>query len=140
MLPGLEKHLNQGFDTSTTGRSEAEKRCICFTQRDHTDASQLASKPLKFQYESGFFVSVHIAAKLAFGEILSGQTLNSQQISFMDTIINFLTVKGVIEPAMLFEPPFTDINTSGIMGMFDEVTSTKIISLLEQINHSAEAA
>jgi type I restriction enzyme R subunit len=80
------------------------------------------------------------AAKLAFGEILSGQTLNSQQIRFMDTIINFFTVKGVIEPAMLFEPPFTDINTSGIMGVFDELTSTKIITLIEQINHTAEAA
>ena len=80
------------------------------------------------------------AAKMAFSEILSGQTLNSQQIRFMDTIINFFTVKGVIEPSMLFEPPFTDINTSGIMGVFDEVTSTKIISLIEQINHTAEAA
>ena len=79
------------------------------------------------------------AAKMAFGEILSGQTLNSQQIRFMDTIINFFTVKGVIEPAMLFEPPFTDINTSGIMGVFDEVTSTKIISLIEEINHTAVA-
>lgn len=80
------------------------------------------------------------AAKLAFGEILSGQTLNSQQIRFMDTIINFFTVKGVIEPAMLFEAPFTDINTSGIMGVFDEVTSTRIISLIEGINHTAETA
>jgi type I restriction enzyme R subunit len=80
------------------------------------------------------------AAKLAFGKILGGQTLNSQQIRFMDTIINFFTVKGVIEPAMLFEPPFTDINTSGIMGVFDEATSTKIISLIEEINHTAEAA
>lgn len=80
------------------------------------------------------------AAKLAFGEILSGQTLNAQQIRFMDTIINFFTVKGIIEPSMLFEPPFTDINTSGIMGVFDEQTSTKIISLIDQINHTAEVA
>ena len=80
------------------------------------------------------------AAKLAFGEILSGQTLNAQQIRFMDTIINFFTVKGIIEPSMLFEPPFTDINTSGIMGVFDERTSTKIISLIDRINHTAEVA
>lgn len=80
------------------------------------------------------------AAKMAFGEILSGQTLNSQQIRFMDTIINFFTVKGIIEPSMLFEPPFTDINTSGIMGVFDEVISAKIISLIEEINHTADAA
>jgi type I restriction enzyme R subunit len=80
------------------------------------------------------------AAKLAFGEILSGQTLNSQQIRFMDTVINFFTVKGIIEPSMLFEPPFTDINTSGIMGVFDEATSKKIINLIEDINHTAEVA
>jgi type I restriction enzyme R subunit len=80
------------------------------------------------------------AAKLAFGEILSGQTLNSQQIRFMDTIINFLTVKGVIEPAMLFESPFSDINTSGIMGVFDDATSRKIISLITSINDTAEVA
>ena len=80
------------------------------------------------------------AAKEAFGEILSGQTLNSQQIRFMDTIINFLTVKGVIEPAMLFESPFSDINTSGIMGVFDDTTSRKIISLIASINDTAEVA
>jgi type I restriction enzyme R subunit len=80
------------------------------------------------------------AAKIAFGEILSGQTLNAQQIRFMDTIINFFTVKGVIEPAMLFEPPFTDINTSGIMGVFDEITSAKIISLIKNVNNTADAA
>jgi hypothetical protein len=78
--------------------------------------------------------------KIAFGEILSGQTLNSQQIRFMDTIINFFNVKGVIEPSMLFEAPFTDIDTSGIMGVFDESTSAKIISLIDQINHTSEAA
>jgi len=41
---------------------------------------------------------------------------------------------------MLFEPPFTDINTSGIIGVFDETISEKIISLIEEINHTAEAA
>jgi type I restriction enzyme R subunit len=80
------------------------------------------------------------AAKLAFGEILSKQTLNSQQIRFIDTIINFLSVKGIIEPAKLFDSPFTDINTSGIMGVFDVSTSTRIISLIEAINHNAEVA
>lgn len=79
------------------------------------------------------------AAKLAFSEILNNQTLNSQQIRFIDTIINYLNVKGIINPNTLFESPFTDINTSGIMGVFDENTSSKIISLLENINHTAVA-
>ncbi|MBB3839839.1 type I restriction enzyme R subunit [Runella defluvii] len=80
------------------------------------------------------------AAKLAFAEILSHQTFNAQQIKFIDTIINFLTVKGMVEPAMLFESPFTDINSNGIGGLFDNAVATKIINLLETINHNAEAA
>ena len=80
------------------------------------------------------------AAKLAFADILNNQTLNAQQIRFMDTIINFLNVKGIIEPSMLFEAPFTDINLNGVSGLFNEQEATKIISLIEKINHNAEAA
>ena len=32
-------------------------------------------------------------------------------ISFMDKVFNFFIVKGSIEPAGLFEAPFTDIRT-----------------------------
>jgi len=80
------------------------------------------------------------AAKLAFGEILNNQTLNAQQIRFMDAIINFLTVNGTIDPAMLFDAPFTDIDSNGITGLFDDATSARIIELIETVNHYAEAA
>jgi type I restriction enzyme R subunit len=80
------------------------------------------------------------AAKLAFAEILNHQTLNAQQIRFIDTIINYLNVKGIIEPSLLFEAPFTDINANGIAGLFDEKVASKIISLIEIINHNAEVA
>jgi type I restriction enzyme R subunit len=46
----------------------------------------------------------------------------------------------VIEPAMLFESPFSDIDTSGIMGVFDESFSAKILKLMERLNKTAEAA
>ena len=77
------------------------------------------------------------AAKKAFGELLVGQTFNAQQIRFIDTLINFFSVKGVIEPEMLFESPFTDINISSISGLFDEETSTKIIDLIQRVNGNA---
>ena len=80
------------------------------------------------------------AAKLAFGEILGQKTLNSQQIRFMDTLINFFSVKGIVEADMLFNPPFTEINTSGITGVFDMQTATQIISLIERVNMNAEVA
>lgn len=80
------------------------------------------------------------ATKEAFGKILTGQTLNSQQIRFMDMIINYFNAKGIMEPSILFEPPFTDINTSGIVGVFDTQTSNTIIKLIEGINQTAEVA
>lgn len=44
------------------------------------------------------------AAKLAFGEILNNQSLNAQQSRFIDAIINFLNVKGVIDPVCYLNP------------------------------------
>lgn len=79
------------------------------------------------------------AAKLAFGDILINKTLNSQQIRFIDTIINFFVVNGTIDPSMLFEPPFTDINSSGIAGLFDDETQIKLIQLIEKVNENAVA-
>ncbi len=80
------------------------------------------------------------AAKLAFGEILNNQTLNAGQIRFMDEIINFLNVKGIIEPSMLFESPFTDIDSNSVSGLFDYTVATRIISLIETLNRNAEVA
>jgi type I restriction enzyme R subunit len=79
------------------------------------------------------------AAKLAFGEILINNTLNSKQIHFLDTIINFLSVNGIIDPALLFEAPFTEIDSGGITALFDEDTRIKIIHLIEEINGNAVA-
>jgi type I restriction enzyme R subunit len=80
------------------------------------------------------------AAKIAFSGFLQATTLNSQQIRFIDTIINFLSVNGTIDPGMLFESPFTDINTNGLTGIFDISTAQKIIQTVNEINENAVAA
>jgi type I restriction enzyme, R subunit len=77
------------------------------------------------------------AAKQAFGEILHRQTLNAQQIRFLDTLINYLSVNGLIEPGALFEPPFTEIHDGGIVGLFDEEVSARIVELVEGVNGNA---
>jgi len=79
------------------------------------------------------------AAKQAFGEILNNQTLNSVQIRFINKIIDFLAVNGIIEPDRLFEPPFTEVSSDGI-GIFDKGTSARIIELVERVNRNAEVA
>jgi type I restriction enzyme R subunit len=60
------------------------------------------------------------AAKEAFADYLDDAKFNSQQIRFVNTIIDFLTQNGVMSPAMLAKPPFSDIHFEGVFGLFDD--------------------
>lgn len=79
------------------------------------------------------------AAKMAFGDFLNTGNLSADQIHFIDTIIDFLSTKGVIDKKMLFEVPFKNFHTEGLMGVFDEDSAKKVIQILENINHNAVA-
>jgi type I restriction enzyme, R subunit len=45
----------------------------------------------------------------AFGDFLSAGTATAAQIEFINMVIEHLTDQGVMDPALLYEPPFTDI-------------------------------
>ncbi|MCF2921337.1 hypothetical protein L1264_12705 [Pseudoalteromonas sp. APAL1] len=62
------------------------------------------------------------AAKEAFAEYLGETKFNSQQLRFVNTIIDYLTQNGVMSPAMLAKPPFSDIHFEGVFGLFDDGT------------------
>jgi type I restriction enzyme R subunit len=80
------------------------------------------------------------AAKEAFSGLLLSQQFNSDQIRFIDIIIKFLSVNGTIEPDRLFDPPFTDVNSKGITGLFDNKVSEEIFAVLEVLNSNIESA
>lgn len=80
------------------------------------------------------------AAQDAFATFLSAGNLKADQITFIQNIISYLTKNGTIDPGMLFEPPFTDVNDQGLMGVFDDGASHKIISIIEDINSNAIGA
>jgi hypothetical protein len=44
-----------------------------------------------------------------FGEFLSGSTATAAQIGFANMIVEHLTDQGVLDPALLYDPPFTDL-------------------------------
>lgn len=56
------------------------------------------------------------AAKQAFGKFLSGSAVSADQIEFINLIIDHLTHHGILEPGLLYESPFTDINSQGPEG------------------------
>lgn len=64
--------------------------------------------------------------------------LKADQMTFIQNIITYLTKNGTIQPGMLFEAPFTDINDAGLNGVFDDTAAYKIISIVEHINENAQ--
>ncbi|HOP00450.1 MAG TPA: DEAD/DEAH box helicase family protein, partial [Bacteroidales bacterium] len=78
------------------------------------------------------------AARQEFSGFLKAAPMTATQIKFIDIIIEHLSVNGVIEKALLVQPPFTDINDKGVFGVFSDDEVGKIISIIDRINGNAE--
>ncbi|PPK84696.1 type I restriction enzyme R subunit [Neolewinella xylanilytica] len=74
------------------------------------------------------------AARAAFADFLRTAPLRADQMTFIDNIIRYLTQNGTIEPKMLFEPPFTDQHDEGVLGLFDQASSRRILGILREVN------
>jgi len=77
------------------------------------------------------------AAKEAFGQFLDSNLYNSQQIRFVEMIIERLTQTGVMDPGQLYEPPFTGLHHQGLDGAFGDTDAERILSILDGINRRA---
>jgi len=77
------------------------------------------------------------AAKEAFADYLDEAKFNSQQIRFVNTIIDFLTQNGVMSPAMLAKPPFSDIHFEGVFGLFDDGAVMDLRNRIKQVEAQA---
>lgn len=74
------------------------------------------------------------AAKEAFGRFLDEGRYSSQQIRFVEMIIEQLTKTGSVEPGQLYEPPFTAVHFSGLDGAFSDSDADAIVDVLERID------
>ncbi|MFM9975373.1 MAG: type I restriction-modification enzyme R subunit C-terminal domain-containing protein [Beijerinckiaceae bacterium] len=79
------------------------------------------------------------AAKIAFTAFLSDANTSSDQIEFINMIVDHLTERGSMDPRLLYESPFTDIDPMGIEGIFLPSEATKIVSILHDIESRAAA-
>lgn len=80
------------------------------------------------------------AAKEALSGFLAGKTLTANQIEFVNLIVNHLTEYGVMEAAMLYESPFTDLTPRGPDGLFNPVELDELIRAIEAVRARASAA
>jgi type I restriction enzyme, R subunit len=75
----------------------------------------------------------------AFGEFLSAGTATATQIELINMIIEHLTHQGLMDPGLLYEPPFTDIAPTGPEQIFDEAKITQLFGKIQEFNDSAVA-
>lgn len=77
------------------------------------------------------------AAMEAFGEFLNSENFNQKQIRFIERIIDHLTHNGLIDPGMLYEPPFTTEHYEGVEGVFNSGDIDRLFGVVESINDNA---
>lgn len=78
------------------------------------------------------------AAMKVFSKYLDETNFNSSQIRFVEMIVDHLTRRGVMDPARLYEQPFTGIHFEGLDGLFGPAEATEIVDLLDYINANVE--
>ena len=75
----------------------------------------------------------------AFADFLQVGDLRADQMTFVKTIISYLSKNGTIDKRMLYEPPFTDLNDQGISGVFDNNRDVvKVVKIIDSINSNAD--
>jgi len=78
------------------------------------------------------------AAKRAFSGFLTGRPLRADQIEFVDMIVNSLTERGIMDPAQLYESPFTDLSPRGPEQLFSPAQLDELEGILADLLRSAE--
>ena len=80
------------------------------------------------------------AAKDAMNKFLNGKTWEPNQIEFINLIVNHLTENGTMDPAMLYESPFTDVTPLGPDGIFTSAQIDELLAILNEVRNAALAA
>ncbi len=80
-----------------------------------------------------------VEAKNAFSKIVNFASLNSQQIQFMDLVIEYFAVNGVMDVKQLFNPPFSNIYAGGMIELFDQGIAMNIAHAIKEINENCVA-
>ena len=79
------------------------------------------------------------AVNETFSGFLDGSRYSSQQIRFVEMIIDRLTQNGMMEPGQLYEPPFTGLHHEGLDGAFGDSDADAIVGIIAAINQRAAA-
>jgi type I restriction enzyme R subunit len=132
--------LRQGKPLTPTDLSELEKMLLDAGIGEEGDIERAR----KTSHGFGRFVRSIVgldrgSLRESFSEFLAEGIATAAQIEFINMVIEHLTDQGVMDPALLYEPPFTDIAPTGPEKLFDEEKVTRLFTRIQAINDSAVA-
>lgn len=76
------------------------------------------------------------AIQAHFASFIAEANLSAKQIKFVDTVTRYFVSNGYLDTADLMEPPFTELDDRGVIGLFDENNIVKLIDLIKQVNQN----
>ncbi len=79
------------------------------------------------------------AAKEAMASFISGKLLSANQLEFINLVTDDLTEHGVMEPARLYESPFTDLTPRGPDALFKAAELDELMRILDGVRATAAA-
>ena len=133
--------LRRNLPLTATDLSELERLLLgsgTATAQDVQRASQEAEG-------LGLFVRSLIgldrsAATQALNGFTSGKLLSSNQLEFVNLIVTHLTERGIVNAALLYEPPFTSYAPQGPDALFTTAQVDELFGVLDDIRATALAA
>jgi type I restriction enzyme, R subunit len=58
-------------------------------------------------------------------------------VEFVNMVIDYLTERGVMDPRLLYESPFTDLDPLGVAGLFKQGEAAQLIQILRDVQGRA---
>lgn len=132
--------LRQGKSLTPSDLSELEKMLLDAGVGEAGDIERARETSHGFGRFVRSLVGLDRAAvSEAFGGFIAAGTATAAQIEFIDMVIEHLTDQGMMDPSLLYEPPFTAIAPTGPENLFDEAKVVRLVSTIREINDSAVA-
>ena len=64
---------------------------------------------------------------------------DASEDEFLNLVIDHLTGRGVMDPELLYEAPFTDFDRNGVEGVFEQADVVRLVQILREIEPSVAA-
>lgn len=132
--------LRQGKPLTASDLSELEKMLLDANIGETGDIERARETSQGFGRFVRSLVGLDRASVSAmFADFIAPGTATANQIEFINLVIEHLTDQGAMDPALLYEPPFTDLAPTGPDQLFDAEKVTRLVRNIETINESAVA-